>query len=124
MSNRRATSDSSSSSTSAAWGPVAVTTSLVPHTASSVISAMMDLPLTTLPSFSTSTSALKRAALSATLLENYVRDGVWTLTRENFTGLLKLRYMSLPAAIRALGFADAAEAVAYYASVQRGIYAA
>jgi len=34
---------------------------------------------------------------------------------ENFTGLLKLRYMSLPAAIRALGFADAAEAVAYYA---------
>jgi hypothetical protein len=66
----------------------------------------------------------ERAALSETILENYVRDGVWTLTRENFTGLLKLRYMSLPAAIRALGFADAAEAVAYYAFVQRGIYAA
>ena len=66
----------------------------------------------------------ERATLFETILENYVRDGVWTLTRESFTGLLKLRYMSLPAAIRALGFADAAEAIDYYATVQRGIYAA
>ena len=66
----------------------------------------------------------ERAALSETILENYVRDGVWTLTRENFTGLLKLRYMSLPAALRTLGFANVGDAIAYYASVQRGIYAA
>jgi len=70
------------------------------------------------------TDAGERRILSEAILENYVRDGVWTLTGESFTGLLKLRYMSVSAAIRALGFASPAEAVAYYAAVQRGIYAA
>ena len=103
------------------------------HQACDILDVMMDIaygeaPITREMRAAKARKALgaggERAALSETILENYVRDGVWTLTRENFTGLLKLRYMSLPAAIRALGFADAAEAVAYYASVQRGIYAA
>ena len=78
--------------------------------------------MTTLPN--TVNSSRRSKGSRPRILENYVRDGVWTLTRENFTGLLKLRYMSLPAAIRALGFADVGDAIAYYASVQRGIYAA
>ena len=103
------------------------------HQACDILDMMMDIaygeaPITREMRAAKARKALgaggERAALSETILENYVRDGVWTLTRENFTGLLKLRYMSLPAAIRALGFADVAEAVAYYASVQRGIYAA
>jgi type I restriction enzyme R subunit len=103
------------------------------HQACDILDVMMDIaygeaPITREMRAAKARKALgaggERAALSETILENYVRDGVWTLTRENFTGLLKLRYMSLPAAIRALGFADAAEAVAYYAFVQRGIYAA
>ena len=49
---------------------------------------------------------------------------MWTLTNDSFTGLLRLRYMSLPAALRMLGFANVGEAVAYYSSIQRGIYAA
>ena len=57
MSNLRPTSASRSSSTSFAWGPLAVTFSTVPQVASSVMSAMIDFPETTLPSFSTSTVA-------------------------------------------------------------------
>ena len=63
-------------------------------------------------------------AFREVILENYVNGGVWTLTEERYSNLLKARYSTLPDAFRALGFANPLEAGEFYAAIQREIYAA
>ncbi len=53
-----------------------------------------------------------------------MRDGVWTLTAESFSDLLRQRYATLGGAYSALGFASPGDALSFYDGVQRVIYAA
>ena len=62
--------------------------------------------------------------LLAAILENYVQDGVWTLTAESFRDLLMQRYGSISGACQSIGFASIPEAMAFYATLQKEIYAA
>lgn len=66
----------------------------------------------------------EKQELLKVMLENYVHDGVWTLTAESFLALLKQRYVSLPGAFQALGFTSNAEAMAFYIKLQAELYAA
>lgn len=58
------------------------------------------------------------------MLENYVHDDVWTLTAESFRDLLLQRYTTLGGACRSIGFGSIPEAMAFYAELQKEIYAA
>jgi hypothetical protein len=62
--------------------------------------------------------------LLAAILENYVQDGVWTLTAESFRDLLMQRYGSISGACQSIGFASIPEAMAFYTTLQKEIYAA
>jgi len=66
----------------------------------------------------------ERKNLLGVIMENYVRDGVWTLTAESFRDLLMQRYASLGGAYAALGFKTTGEAMAFYGDIQRDLYAA
>jgi hypothetical protein len=66
----------------------------------------------------------ERRSLLSVMLENYVRDGVWTLTAESFRDLLMQRYGTLGGAYGRLGFNTPQDAMAFYGSIQKEIYAA
>ena len=51
-------------------------------------------------------------------------DGVWTLTAESFRDLLMQRYGSISGACQSIGFASIPEAMAFYTTLQKEIYAA
>ena len=70
------------------------------------------------------TLAGERKNLFRVILENYVRDGVWTLTAESFRDLLMQRYASLGGAYVALGFNEPEDAMKFYGDLQRELYAA
>ena len=57
------------------------------------------------------------------MLENYIHDGVWTLTIESFRDLLMQRYGSLSGACQSIGL-SLPEAMALYAKLQQELYAA
>ena len=71
-----------------------------------------------------STLTGERKSLFKVILENYVRDGVWTLTAASFRDLLMQRYSSIVGAYQALGFRTPADAMAFYGDLQRELYAA
>ena len=66
----------------------------------------------------------ERKSLFKVILENYVRDGVWTLTAESFRDLLMQRYASIGGAYQLLGFNDPADAMSFYGDLQRELYTA
>ena len=66
----------------------------------------------------------ERNSLLGVMLENYVRDGVWTLTAESFRDLLMQRYGTLGGAYGRLGFKTPQEAMMFYGEIQKEIYAA
>ena len=66
----------------------------------------------------------ERKSLLGIMLENYVRDGVWTLTAESFRDLLMQRYGTLGGAYGQLGFTSPQEAMTFYSEIQKEIYAA
>lgn len=66
----------------------------------------------------------ERKSLLCIMLENYVRDGVWTLTAESFRDLLMQRYGTLGGAYGQLGFTSPQEAMTFYSQIQKEIYAA
>ena len=66
----------------------------------------------------------ERKSLFKVIMENYVRDGVWTLTAESFRDLLMQRYTTLGGAYGQLGFGSTNEAMVFYGDIQREIYAA
>ena len=66
----------------------------------------------------------ERKSLFEVILENYVRDGVWTLTAESFRDLLMQRYSSIVGAYQKLGFNDPAEAMSFYGDLQQALYSA
>ena len=57
------------------------------------------------------------------MLENYIHDGVWTLTIESFRDLLMQRYGSLSGACQSIAL-TLPEAMALYAKLQQALYAA
>ncbi|MDO5462907.1 MAG: DEAD/DEAH box helicase family protein [bacterium] len=58
------------------------------------------------------------------MLENYVHDGVWTLTAESFRDLLMQRYTTLRGACSSTGFDSIKEVMDFYVALQKEIYAA
>ena len=66
----------------------------------------------------------ERKSLLGIMLENYVRDGVWTLTAESFRDLLMQRYGTLDGAYGQLGFTSPLAAMTFYSAIQKEIYAA
>ena len=65
-----------------------------------------------------------QAALARVILANYVSNGVWTLTREGYRGLLASKYGSLISAKTALGFASLPGLEDFYPKLQDFLYAA
>ena len=65
-----------------------------------------------------------QAALVRVILANYVSNGVWTLTREGYRGLLASKYGSLISAKTALGFASLPGLEDFYLKLQDFLYAA
>ena len=65
-----------------------------------------------------------QAVLAKVILANYVSNGVWTLTREGYRGLLASRYGSLISAKMALGFASLPGPEDFYLKLQDFLYAA
>ena len=66
----------------------------------------------------------ERKSLFKVIMENYVRDGVWTLTAESFRDLLMQRYASIVGAYQALGFRNPDDAMSFYGDLQHELYAA
>ena len=66
----------------------------------------------------------ERKSLFKVIMENYVRDGVWTLTAESFRDLLMQRYTTLVGAYTTLGFHTTEEAMSFYGDIQHELYAA
>lgn len=66
----------------------------------------------------------ERKSLLAIMLDNYVRDGVWTLTAESFRDLLLQHYGTLAGAYGRLGFSTPEDAMSFYGKMQKEIYAA
>lgn len=66
----------------------------------------------------------ERKSLFEIILENYIRDGVWTLTAESFKDLLLQRYTTIGGAYRRLEFRGNDEAMDFYRGIQRDLYAA
>lgn len=65
-----------------------------------------------------------QAALAKVILANYVSNGVWTLTREGYKGLLASRYGGLKSAESALGFSSPSGLEDFYLKLQDFLYAA
>ena len=57
------------------------------------------------------------------MLDNYIRDGVWTLTTESYNDLLKQRYGTLGGACGRLGFRTPQEALSFSDNMQKELYA-
>ena len=66
----------------------------------------------------------ERKSLLKVIMENYVRDGVWTLTAESFRDLLMQRYSTLSGAYRRLEFKNPTDAMLFYGKIQRELYVA
>lgn len=66
----------------------------------------------------------ERKELFKVIMENYVRDGVWTLTAESFRDLLLQRYASISGAYQALKFRAPTDAMTFYGDLQHELYAA
>ena len=65
----------------------------------------------------------ERKSLLRVMLDNYVRDGVWTLTTESYNDLLKQRYGTLGGACGRLGFRTPQEALSFSDNMQKELYA-
>lgn len=66
----------------------------------------------------------ERKELFKVIMENYVCDGVWTLTAESFRDLLLQRYASISGAYQALKFTAPTDAMIFYGDLQHELYAA
>ena len=103
------------------------------HADCDILDVMMDIAYGEVPITREMRAARARAALhgagerlefAEAVLKNYVAHGVWTLTKDSLIGLLKLRYTTLGAATKALGFTENAEVLDYYSAIQRDLFAA
>lgn len=67
----------------------------------------------------------QRRRFAEIVLANYVQDGVWRLNRATFTDVLnQLYHGNMAEALADLGFAKPADALGFFNSIQRQLYAA